>query len=133
MSEKDRATLVLVVLLFVFAGLTVWRALTGADRAAKRAVRRLQETKKRDTYSVVLRFCEEEFTAESDMGGAAQHLPYSEIRKLTRGRELIVLRTLTPMVHTLDPAGFENGTEADFWKLMNEKCPQAVPKQYRQG
>lgn len=31
----------------------------------------------------------------------------------------------------LDPERFEKGTEADFWRLMNEKCPRAVPKAKR--
>ena len=29
----------------------------------------------------------------------------------------------------LDAGRFEDGTEADFWKLMNEKRPGAVPKE----
>ena len=45
--------------------------------------------------------------------------------------DLILLSSQAKLIYTLDPARFENGTETDFWRLMSEKCPNAVPKEYK--
>ena len=86
-----------------------------------------------DAYVVTLRFQDREVLMESDVRKDPVPLKYADFKKLRRGRDVILIRTFARMAYTLDPAGFENGTEADFWKLMNEKCPNAVPKNLRQA
>ena len=50
-------------------------------------------------------------------------------RKAADGREI----GMDPALLSRELDRFENGTEADFWKLMCAVCPDAVPKKYRQG
>lgn len=129
--SQSLALLLMVLLLYVLAGFEAWRALTAVKRAVKKAMQHVEETKQVREYEVILRFGDEEIVTESSVGGEPQHLKYANFKKLKRCRELILLRTRSTLVYTLDPAGFENGSEDDFWKLMNEKCPDAVPKAYR--
>ena len=131
--RENLSLLLLVLLVYAIAAWEGIRAVTGARRAAKRAVRRLENQHHLDAYDVTLRFCGEEIVTESDISEEPKHLPYSGFKRLRRGREVILLTTRSTLVYTLDPTRFENGTEADFWKLMNEKCPDAVPKKLRQG
>ena len=56
---------------------------------------------------------------------------YRTVDKVVTGRDLILLFTAEKQMLLLDPGRFENGTEADFWKLMNEYCPSAVPKTHK--
>ena len=129
--SQSTALLLMVLLLYVLAGLEAWRALRSVGRAVTKTLRRMEETKNVREYDVTLRFEETEIVTESSISGEPQHLPYSNFKKLTRGRDLIQIKTRATLVYTLDPARFENGTEADFWKLMMEKCPLAVPKSLR--
>ena len=129
--SQSTALLLMVLLLYVLAGLEAWRALRSVGRAVNKTLRRMEETKNVREYDVTLRFEETEIVTESSISGEPQHLPYSNFKKLTRGRDLIQIKTRATLVYTLDPARFENGTEADFWKLMMEKCPLAVPKSLR--
>ena len=129
--SQSTALLLMVLLLYVLAGLEAWRALRSVGRAVNKTLRRMEETKNVREYDVILRFEETEIVTESSISGEPQHLPYSNFKKLTRGRDLIQIKTRATLVYTLDPARFENGTEADFWKLMMEKCPLAVPKSLR--
>ena len=128
---ESLSLLLMVLLLYVLAGFEAWRALTAVKRAARKAIRHVEQTKQVSEYEVTLRFGDEEIVTESSLGGEPRELKYATFKKLKRAKDLILLRTRSTLVYTLDPACFENGTEDDFWRLMNEKCPAAVPKQYR--
>ncbi|MCR5552418.1 MAG: hypothetical protein K6F19_04780, partial [Oscillospiraceae bacterium] len=82
-------------------------------------------------YDVTLRFYDTEIVTESEIGKEPRHIPYSGFRRLRRGRDVILIRTRSTLGYALEPSRFVKGTEADFWKLMNEKCPRAVPKAKR--
>ena len=125
--------LIMVLLLYLLGGFEIWRALNAVNKQVSRTLKRVEELKHVRAYNVTLRFEEAEIVAGTDLDDTTQRLHYESVKKLSRGDGLILLRTKARLIYTLDPAGFENGGEADFWKLMNEKCPQAVPKQYRQG
>ena len=120
-----------LVLLFGIAVWEIWRALTAVDRAARKALRNIEQTKHVTAYDVTIRFCDREVIMESEISDGPRSLPYSGFKRLVRGKELILIRTESTLVYSLDPASFVKGTEADFWKLMNEKCPRAVPKALR--
>ena len=110
-----------------------WYAFTGVRRAVKRTVQRLMETRQVSSYERVYRFTEAEICCESDIAGPSGQIPYSVIRRLVPYQNLILVYTRAKQYLMLDRTRFENGAEADFWKLMNEKCPGAVPKKYRPG
>ena len=59
-------------------------------------------------------------------------LSYQNIGKILEDEPLILLKTRARQFYSLDRSRFGNGTEADFWRLMTEKCPNAVPKKHRQ-
>ncbi|MBR3077525.1 MAG: YcxB family protein [Oscillospiraceae bacterium] len=58
-------------------------------------------------------------------------VPYAEFSRIRQTPGLILLFTDEKKMILLDPERFEKETEADFWRLMNEKCPRAVPKAKR--
>ena len=57
------------------------------------------------------------------------HMPYGNIKRLLETDRLLVIATRRRRLIPLDKAGFENGTAADFLRLIAEKCPKI--KQYR--
>lgn len=122
---------VMVLFLYLLAGLEAYRALTAVKRATKQALTQMETAKGVRAYDVILRFEKTELVTESELSPQPQHKSYDSFKKLRRGKELIVIRTRSRLVYALDPNRFENGSEADFWKLMNEVCPAAVPKQYK--
>lgn len=56
---------------------------------------------------------------------------YRTVDKVVPAKDLILLFTAEKQMILLDPGRFENGVEEDFWKLMNEYCPSAVPKAHK--
>ena len=128
---ESKRLLLLVLLLYLLAGFELWQTLNSVNRAVRRTMRRIEETQHVREYDVTLRFEPTELVVENSLSAETGSLPYENVKSLKRREDLIVLQTLTRRVFTLDPACFENGTEADFWRLMNEKCPNAVPKKCR--
>lgn len=53
------------------------------------------------------------------------HMPYDRVKRVTSSDGLIVITTRRKNLIPLDPDGFFNGTEADFWRLMRTKAPKA--------
>ena len=129
--SQSKTILVLVLLLFGMAGFEAWRALNSVNTAVKRNLKRTEELYGVREYDVTLRFEETEIVTESSLSTEPGHMPYSGFTKLKRYPDLITIRTESRRLSTLDPDCFENGTEADFWRLMNKKCPAAVPKDRR--
>lgn len=126
---SESVTLILMVLfLYLLAFFEAFRALTAVNRAVKNSLKRMEAAKGVTAYDVTLRFEDTEIVSESELSAEPQRQSYANIKKLRRGKTLIQLRTRSRLVYTLDPSRFENGTEEDFWRLMKEKCPQAVPK-----
>lgn len=81
---------------------------------------------------LIVRFWPDRFVTENSCKPGPSDNSYEDVVEIFRGKTTAALVTKDGRAFNLDPSRFENGTEADFWKLMNEKCPDAVPKNYRQ-
>lgn len=128
-SLSQSNALMLVLPLLLLGGFEVWRALVSVRQAVKRTLQRAEV----EEYDIDLRFAEDGLIIKSSLLEEPGHMAYSKLRKIKRYPELIFITTLLRKSFTLDPNGFQNGSEADFWRLMNEKCPNAVPKSHRAG
>ena len=62
-------------------------------------------------------------------GNETTQVSYRTVEKAVPSKDLILLFTADRQMILLDAGRFEDGTEADFWRLMNEKRPSAVPKE----
>ena len=117
----------------VITGLLIYQALTVEKRSVERTMQRLEkEIGSRDSVVILFFFPDCYYSENSELSGRTRR-EYSDVTQLTRAKNRIYLTMQGVRGYTLDPARFENGTEADFWKLMNEKCPRAVPRKYRPG
>lgn len=106
-------------------------AFTLPARFTKLQLRRMEEIFQADHADTTVEFHAEEIVNRRDGSDNSTRLRYTAIKTVAELPGLIILWTQGKQFILLDPTRFENGTEADFWKLMNEKCPQAVPKKYR--
>ena len=106
-------------------------AFTLPARFTKLQLRRMEETFQADHVDTTVEFHPEEIVNKREGSDNTTQLRYTAIKTVAVFSGLILLWTQGKQFVLLDPARFENGTEADFWKLMNAKCPQAVPKKYR--
>ena len=61
-------------------------------------------------------------------GEESTQVSFRTVDKVVPSKDLILLFTADRQMILLDRNRFENGTETDFWQLMNEKRPGAVPK-----
>ena len=116
---------------FAAAAYYFWRTFTFVNKAVKRSVQRLEETRQVSGFDNAYHFTETEILDAPDVSGDLRHLSYSVVKRLVPYQRLILVYTQAKQFFVLDRTRFENGTEADFWRLMNEKCPDAVPKKYR--
>lgn len=102
---------------------------------AERAVRfSLEQRKKQgipDDLEVTLRFGPSEIEKENSFTHEPASFPYDQVAGIQRSGDELQMLLKNNVCYILDPDRFENGAEADFWKLMNEKCPNAVPRKYR--
>lgn len=121
------------LIFFLGTGYYLWRAFTSVDRYVKRTVQSLEESRQVSGYQCVFRFTDTELQIEASISSDLLHFPYSSVKRLVPYQNLILVYSLTKKYFMLERDRFENGTEADFWRIMREKCPQAVPKKYRGG
>lgn len=91
-------------------------------------MKRLQESRQIKEFESTLTFTPEEILVCFDYSQDQIRLSYKEVRKVLVSKDLLLVKTKAKQHYLLDPKRFENGTEADFWKRMNESCPKAVPK-----
>ena len=131
LPQKDLLLTVLTAVMYGLAAAGAVLALTLPGRSAKLQIRRLKEQRQVTEYESLITFLPEEIIGQSSLSEDQLHLGYDSVKKLLPCKGLILLYTYSKMIYTLDPARFENGTEADFWRLMNEKCPKAVPRAKR--
>ena len=106
-------------------------AFTMPARFTKLQLRRMEESFQADHLDTTVEFHPEEIVNKREGSDNTTQLRYTAIKTVAVLSGLILLWTQGKQFVLLDPARFENGTEADFWRLMNEKCPNAVPKKYR--
>ena len=123
--------LLFLVLEYGLGILSIYLGLSFPRRTANQVFRRIKEQYRADEYERTNSFLPQEILSESSVSSDCIHLPYDKVVRITKWKGYIILHTTAQMLYILDCARFENGAEADFWKLMNEKCPGAVPKKYR--
>ncbi len=90
---------------------------------AKLQIKRHIDTGRPAAYETCAMFLEQEILGSADVSNDLLHLQYDTIRRVFKTKRLIVLVTKNRLLLMLDPQRFENGTEADFRKLLSEKCP----------
>ena len=120
------------VLLYALAVVCVWLGVNLPRRFTRLAMRRMEEQYQAASYEADYAFFADSLTFRSTVHPNETRLAYANVKKLLICDDLILLLSQAKLIYTLDRTRFENGTEADFWRLMNEKCPSAVPKKYRQ-
>lgn len=116
---------------FGLAALCVWFGASMPERYTRLTMRRMTEQYQATSYEADYAFFADSFTFRTTVRPNGTQLAYSNVKKLELCDDLILLISTAKLIYTLDRARFENGTEADFWRLMNEKCPNAVPKAKR--
>lgn len=123
--------IVLLLFLLLLVLFCVYRTLRMVSSTVRLELRRVEEQFQVPYFDETSFFCEEEIVTDSTVRSDQRHLSYGSIQRIIRCRETIAILTKARRFSMLDPACFENGTEADFWELMKEKCPKAVPRKYR--
>ena len=131
LPQKDLTLNILAAIMYWLAAVLAASAMNLAPRAVKLQIRRLKETYQVSEYESLFTFLPKEILGQNSLSENRLHLSYDSVKKLLPCKGLILLCSRSKVVYTLDAARFENGTEADFWRLMSEKCPKAVPKKYR--
>lgn len=131
-SYSPLLLLEILVVLACSAG-CFWRAFTTVNRYVKRTIQRMEESRRVSGYDMSIRFPEDEIRIEASVSNDVQHCPYDAVKRILIAQDLILVRSRSKQFLMLDQNRFENGTEADFWRLMNEKCPKAVPRAKRIG
>ena len=119
------------VALFGLGIFLAWDGFTAADRAVRLSLERRKQQGIPEDLEVTLRFGPSEMEKENSFTRQPVALPYDQIAGIQRSKEGFQMLLKNNVFYILDPDRFENGTEADFWRLMNEKCPKAVPRKYR--
>lgn len=56
--------------------------------------------------------------------GLQSEFPYDTLKRVYRSKDLRIVQTKAGKFTVLDATRFENGTEADFWALLKDKCPK---------
>lgn len=129
--RENRVLLLLVLALYGLGAFYLRRLLTMVKRSVKQSIDRDEEKWHVRSFDTTIRFTDTDFIDKNDIGTDEDHYDYAIVTRLVPCKNLILLHTRAKQFLMIDRTRFENGTEADFWRLMNEKCPQAVPKKYR--
>ncbi len=98
-------------------------------KAVKNRMVRLALDEGAEELENLLYFKEENIANRRGEAETLLHMPYRKVKRLTESRRLIVITTKSRHLVPLDRQGFENGDEADFWRLIRRKAPKA--KRYR--
>ncbi|MBQ1410876.1 MAG: hypothetical protein IIY94_06350 [Oscillospiraceae bacterium] len=107
-----------------------WQTVSARNRHVKRTIQRLEETKHVSSFEQTIHFLDNEMLITVSLDSDTQHILYSSVKRLVPYQNLILVYTQAKQLLILDSSRFENGCEADFWNLMNEKSPKAVPRRH---
>ena len=105
--------------------------LTVADRAVRLSLERRRQQGIPDDLEITFRFGPSEMEKENSFTREPGPISYDQVVSIRRSKDGLQMLLRNNVIYILDPDRFENGTEADFWRLMSEKCAQAVPRRYR--
>ncbi len=132
-STAGSGVLLLVLTLAMYAAAIFYlvRALRAPEKGVRRRLQQLEETHHVSSFETINRLTAAEFLGEASISADLNRISYADVKRLVPCQRLILVYTQAKQFLILDRTRFENGTEADFWKLMSEKCPKAVPKKYR--
>jgi len=122
---------IISVLLLVLGIAIAIRGMTLPHKMARLTMRRVQEQYQADSYEVAFTFSDEAIQMQSSVQAKSYLIFYDSIKKILLCDDLIVLKSKTKLLYSVDRNRFENGDEGDFRLLMNKKCPKAVPREYR--
>ena len=118
---------------FVLVGFLLYQVFVTMPRNLKRFMERVdREIGSRDS-DLIIRFYSDRFVTENSVLAEPTERSYEGLMTIMRGKTTATLVMTGRQSFSLELDRFENGTEADFWKLMNQVCPGAVPKKYRQA
>ncbi len=104
---------------------------TAADRSVRLSLERRRQQGVPDDLEITLRFRPSEIEKENSFTRQPASFPYDQVERIQRSGDVLQMLLKNNVIYILAPGRFENGTEADFWALMREKCPKAVPKKHR--
>jgi hypothetical protein len=107
-------------------GMLVYVNLGLPRKTAKAQVPRIRENN--GGLNFLFRFREDAFAMLGPDRGEEIPLSYSSVNRIVQSKHLILVFTDARKMLLVDRTSFENGTEADFWTLMAEKCPSAQVK-----
>lgn len=97
-------------------------------KQAKRQIQSYEASGSGPSPEVTVWFDAEAFYARREGMEEQTDIPYDRMSAIFDMGDRIILWTNEKQYIVLDTARFENGTEDDFWKLMQEKCAWAMPK-----
>lgn len=117
--------------LLIAAALYLFLGLRQPGKQARRQIQRYEESGSGSSPEVAVWFDSEEISAHRAGMEELTHISYDRMNAIYPDKDHIVLWTEAKQFIVLDCACFEHGTEADFWRLMKEKCPHALPKARR--
>ena len=112
-------SLVMIVML-VFISFILPRA-TGKSQAAK-----IQEVNGGSAFR--FEFREDHVLLTLPSGEKSDPVPYENLTRVVQTNNLILLFTNVKTMLILSRAGFQNGTEEDFWTLLLDKRPAILMK-----
>lgn len=122
---RDGLYPVLGAALLALAVLMVYLIRRLPARLAKKQAARLRETNGGPGFSALFRA--DGVCLRNAKGQESAAVPYSVLARVAEPSGQILLLTAQKQMILLDPDRFEGGTEADFWRLMNENCREALP------
>ena len=113
------------------AAMILFRYLFIPRYSAAMQMKRKKELVGTDRFPVETGFFDSEILTRVQNNGQINEefrISYDKLRRIVETKNLIVLITKQWQFFTLDKAGFKNGSEEDFWRLVSEKCPEAKLK-----
>lgn len=108
--------------------LLVYRVVFQPGVGARRQLRRSEEILGKREYETVTRFHDGRLYTRPENMQEETPLDYKHIKRVSEGKQHIVLQTKRGQLILLDRKGFLHGTERDFWHLMADHCPSAKIK-----
>ncbi len=129
--QANKSQLLPVLGMYGLGAFYLWFALTIVNRSVKRTLNQNEELWHAKSWDITTRFTETEIVREAEVDSSQTNTTYSAVKRLIPYKNLILLKTKSKLFLIIDRTRFENGTEDDFWRLMNEKCPNAVPQKHR--
>ena len=117
--------------LLLAAALYLFLGLRQPGKQARRQIARYEESGSGPDPEVTVWFGEEALSARRAGMEEQTQISYDSMNAILPDKDRIILWTEAKQFVVLDTSRFENGTEADFWRLMKEKCSHALPKSQR--